>query len=55
MTVPLTSLALVRGMIGYAVGFIVGMVLVMAARALMGAEVWFAEAVYVGGRLRYQR
>ena len=51
MSVPLTSLALVRGIIGYAIGFVAGMALVLVARVLMGAEPWFPEAVYVGGIL----
>jgi cytochrome c oxidase subunit 1 len=49
MSVPLTSLALVRGVIGYIVGFVAGMALVLVGRLLMGAEPWFPEAVYVGG------
>ncbi len=49
MSVPLTSLALVRGLIGYIIGFVVGMIVVVLGRVLLGAEPWFAEAVYVGG------
>ena len=49
MSVPLTSLALVRGLIGYIIGFVVGMIVVVLGRVLLGVEVWFAEAVYVGG------
>ncbi len=49
MSVRLTSLALVRGLIGYIVGFAAGMTLVMAARLVLGMEAWNAEAVYVGG------
>ncbi len=49
MSVPLTSLALVRGLIGYIIGFVVGMVVVVLGRVLLGVEPWFAEAVYVGG------
>lgn len=49
MSVPLTSLGLVRGLIGYFVGFAAGMLLVMAARIALGMEAWNAEAVYVGG------
>lgn len=49
MSVPLTSLALVRGLIGYIIGFVVGMIVVLVGRVLLGVEPWFAEAVYVGG------
>ncbi len=49
MSVRLTSLALVRGLIGYVVGFAAGMTLVMVARLVLGMEAWNAEAVYVGG------
>ena len=49
MSVRLTSLALVRGLIGYTVGFAAGMTLVMVARLVLGMEAWNAEAVYVGG------
>ncbi len=49
MSVPLTSLGLVRGLIGYIAGFISGMALVLLTRLAMGAEPWFPEAVYVGG------
>ena len=45
----LTSLGLVRGIIGYVIGMVAGMVLVMAARVLMGMEAWNAEAVWMGG------
>jgi cytochrome c oxidase subunit 1 len=49
MSVRLTSLALVRGLIGYFVGFAAGMLLVMASRLMLGMEAWEQEAVYVGG------
>ena len=49
MSVPLTSLALVRGLIGYVIGFVVGMLVVVLGRVLLGFEPWYAEAVYVGG------
>ena len=49
MSVRLTSLALVRGLIGYTAGFAAGMTLVMVARLVLGMEAWNAEAVYVGG------
>ena len=49
MSVRLTSLALVRGLLGYAAGFAAGMLLVMVGRALLGMEPWNPEAVYVGG------
>ena len=49
MSVRLTSLALVRGLIGYFVGFAAGMLLVMASRLVLGMEAWEQEAVYVGG------
>jgi cytochrome c oxidase subunit 1 len=49
MSVPLTSLGLVRGLIWYFVGFAAGMLLVMAGRIVLGMEAWNAEAVYVGG------
>jgi len=49
MSVPLTSLALVRGLIGYIVGFAVGMAIVLLGRLVLGVEPWFPEAVYVGG------
>ena len=49
MSVPLTSLALVRGLIGYIIGFVVGMIVVVLGRVFLGVEPWFAEAVYVGG------
>ena len=49
MSVRLTSLGLVRGLIGYLVGFAAGMSLVMVARLVLGMEAWNAEAVYVGG------
>ena len=49
MSVRLTSLGLVRGLIGYLVGFAAGMTLVMVARLVLGMEAWNAEAVYVGG------
>ncbi len=49
MSVPLTSLALVRGLIGYIIGFVVGMIVVVLGRVVFGFEPWYAEAVYVGG------
>ena len=49
MPVSLTSLGLVRGLIGYFVGMVVGMMVVMAGRAVLGMELWNAEAVWVGG------
>ena len=49
MSVPLTSLAFVRGLIGYIIGFVVGMIVVVLGRVFLGFEPWFAEAVYVGG------
>lgn len=49
MSVRLTSLALVRGLIGYFAGFAAGMLLVMAARLALGMEAWEPESVYVGG------
>jgi len=49
MSVPLTSLGLVRGIIGYFAGMVAGMALVMAARVALGMEAWNPEAVYVGG------
>src|SRR5512137_165386 len=49
MSVRLTSLGLVRGMIGYFAGMVIGMVLVMVGRVALGMEMWNAEAVYVGG------
>ena len=45
----LTSLGLVRGLIGQAVGFIVGMIVVMAGRLLLGMPAWGEEAVWTGG------
>ena len=45
----LTSLGLVRGIIGYVVGMAAGIVLVLMVRVLMGAEPWFPEAVWSGG------
>jgi cytochrome c oxidase subunit I len=45
----LTSLGLVRGLIGYAVGLLLGMAVVVVSRLLMGMSVWEAEAAWVGG------
>ena len=47
----LTSLGLVRGLIGYVLGFLAGMALVMVSRLLMGWPLWAQEPVLVGGIL----
>ena len=45
----LTSLGLVRGLIGYFVGLVIGMAVVVAGRILLGMEAWNPEAAWVGG------
>ena len=47
----LTSLGLVRGLIGYAVGLLLGMAVVVVSRLLMGMSAWEIEAAWVGGIL----
>lgn len=45
----LTSLGIVRGLIGYVLGFIAGMALVVVGRLLLGMPGWGQEPVLVGG------
>lgn len=45
----LTSLGIIRGLIGYVLGFIAGMVLVVVGRLLLGMPGWSQEPVLVGG------
>ncbi|MBW7881539.1 MAG: cbb3-type cytochrome c oxidase subunit I [Caldilineaceae bacterium] len=40
---------MVRGIIGYFAGMVVGVVVVLVARLLLGMEAWAPEAVWVGG------
>ncbi|WP_298980615.1 cytochrome c oxidase subunit I [Caldilinea sp.] len=45
----LTSLGLVRGIIGYFVGLVIGMAVVMISRLALGMSAWDQEAGWVGG------
>ncbi|MFN3333631.1 MAG: cytochrome C oxidase subunit I, partial [Caldilinea sp.] len=45
----LTSLGLVRGVIGYFAGLVIGMVTVVIFRLVLGMSAWDEEAVWVGG------
>ncbi len=47
----LTSLGIVRGIVGYILGFIIGMALVVFGRIVMDLVAWQEEAVLVGGIL----
>ncbi|MCB0137946.1 MAG: cbb3-type cytochrome c oxidase subunit I, partial [Caldilineaceae bacterium] len=40
---------MVRGLIGYFVGLVIGMAVVVSGRLLLGMEAWNPEAVWVGG------
>jgi cytochrome c oxidase subunit 1 len=47
----LTSLGVVRGIIGYILGFLAGMALVVVGRIVIGLAAWQEEAAMVGGVL----
>ena len=45
----LTSLGVVRGLIGYFTGMLIGMAVVVISRLVLGMSAWDQEAVWVGG------